>query len=527
MAGPYCSNLRYHSGLRAHAAPDGRLSVRIPSLPHTPLPRSASMRPSTRTLLFLAALAAASAAPARAQVHATPASASAPSQEIDPCTGKPRRDPAGGTSANPSQSGANASQPGGASGTSAPPSGASASSTASGADASQPASTSSTASGANASQPGSTSSTASGVNASQPGSASSGTNTVGSSTHPANASSNASGADASQPGSASSTASGANASQPGSTSSTASGANASQPGSASNPASGANASPSGATPTGTQASGTNSSASPSSTTGGEPDGQWSHAGASDTTAARRNRAALRLGTGMPNQVRLGPAASVSVPTAFGVDAGELFFGVGYQGRTRYTDQDDAAAVAGLGIGKRSLVALEVALTTYSTLRGAPLETGGLSFKVHRALPGNTSVAVGWENAVLWGGSDDAGSLYGVATRVFTLREDPSAPFSMAVFTLGVGNGRFRFEEDDAKDRKTVNLFAAAGLRVAEQVSLVGDWTGQDLNVAASFTPFPRVPLVLTTGLADLTGSAGDGIRFILSLGYGTSIRLPR
>lgn len=247
----------------------------------------------------------------------------------------------------------------------------------------------------------------------------------------------------------------------------------------------------------------------------------------DPEIAARNREALRLGTGaVRGQVRLGPAASVSVPTAFGVDAGELFIGAAYQGRTRYTDEEDAAAVAGIGIGTRRVIAVELALTSYSTLRGAPLETGGLSVKLHRALPGNTSVAVGWENAVLWGNSDDRGSLYVAGTRIVPLRADPTRPFSVGVLTLGLGNGRFRFEEDDADGKETVNLFAAAGVRVSEPLSLVADWTGQDLNLAASVTPIRRVPLVVTAGVADLTGLAGDGARFILSVGYGLNIRQP-
>jgi hypothetical protein len=250
-------------------------------------------------------------------------------------------------------------------------------------------------------------------------------------------------------------------------------------------------------------------------------------GRGNPEAARRMRQALRLGRGAARgQVRLGPAASVSVPTAFGVDAGELFVGVAYQGRTRYTEEDDAALVAGLGFGTRRLVAVEVAVTSYSTVRGGFLETGGVSVKLHRAVSENTSVAVGWENAVLWGGSDDDGSLYAAATRIVPLRRDPAQRFGVAVFTLGVGNGRFRFEEDYADDKEMVNLFAAAGVRVSEPLSLVADWTGQDLNLAASVTPIRRVPLVLTAGVADVTGMAGDGARFIVSLGYGLSIRQP-
>ncbi|HYR07251.1 MAG TPA: hypothetical protein VEQ60_05770 [Longimicrobium sp.] len=247
--------------------------------------------------------------------------------------------------------------------------------------------------------------------------------------------------------------------------------------------------------------------------------------AADRRTASLNRDALRLGLDdLGDRMRLGPAASVSVPTAFGVDAGELFFGIAYQGRTRYTEEDDGAAVIGIGVGSRRVVAVEAALTTYSTFRSNPLETGGVSVKVHRMLPRSTSVAVGYENAFLWGGSDDNGSLYAVATRMMNLREDADAPFSTAVFTLGLGNGRFRFEDDDAEGKETVNLFAAAGARVTPHVSLVADWTGQDLNMAASLTPLPRVPVVLTLGLADLTGSAGDGARFILSLGYGLAFR---
>lgn len=249
--------------------------------------------------------------------------------------------------------------------------------------------------------------------------------------------------------------------------------------------------------------------------------------AADPEAARRNRQALRLGRGVVrDQPRLGPAASVSVPTAYGVDAGELFVGVAYQGRTRYTEEADAAVVAGLGLGTRRVLAMEVALTSYSTIRGTPLETGGISVRLHRAVGSSTSVAAGWENAVRWGGTDDDGSLYVVGTRMVPLRGDPARRFGLAVFSLGVGNGRFRLEQDDRDGNETVNVFGAVGVRVTEPLSVMADWTGQDLNLAASVIPLRRVPLVVTAGVADVTGLAGDGARFILSVGYGLSFRQP-
>lgn len=249
--------------------------------------------------------------------------------------------------------------------------------------------------------------------------------------------------------------------------------------------------------------------------------------AANPEAARRNRQRLRLGRGFAReQPRLGPAASVSVPTGYGVDAGELFVGVAYQGRTRYTEEGDAAVVAGVGFGTRRVLAMEVALTSYSTIRGTPLETGGVSVRLHRAVGSSTSVAVGWENAVRWGGSDDDGSLYAVGTRMVPLRRDPARRFGLAVFSLGVGNGRFRLESDDRDGNETVNVFGAVGVRVTEPLSVMADWTGQDLNLAASVIPIRRVPLVVTAGVADLTGLAGDGARFILSVGYGLSFRQP-
>jgi hypothetical protein len=42
-----------------------------------------------------------------------------------------------------------------------------------------------------------------------------------------------------------------------------------------------------------------------------------------------------------------------------------------------------------------------------------------------------------------------------------------------------------------------------------------------LNLGASIAPFPNIPLIITPGVADVTGNAGSGGgRFILGVGYG-------
>lgn len=217
-----------------------------------------------------------------------------------------------------------------------------------------------------------------------------------------------------------------------------------------------------------------------------------------------------------------PGASLSSPTAFGVDMGEGFVGFAYQARTRFTNQDDGAAVVGIGLGDRQrLVGVEVAATSYSTLRGGgPLETGSLSFKVHRAFGDDWGVAAGIENVVDWGGIDTGLSPYGVVTRVFRLSPDPGRPFSAVVASLGAGAGRFRSEDDVVADNKTVNPFGSVGVQLLEPLAAIADWNGQDLFAGVSVAPIRRLPLVVNAGWADLTRSAGDGPRFIVSAGLG-------
>jgi len=216
-----------------------------------------------------------------------------------------------------------------------------------------------------------------------------------------------------------------------------------------------------------------------------------------------------------------PAASISSPTAFGAQMGEGFAGFAYQSRTRFTDINDGAAAIGIGLGSRRTLALEVTVSSYSTIRGGgPLETGGLNFKLHHAFGDQMGVAVGWENAVNWGGSDAGNSPFAVATRVFRLREDSRATFSAVSATLGVGAGRFRSESAVVDGSKSPNVFGALGVQVAEPVSLTADWNGQDLFAGVSVAPMRRVPLLLNAGFADITGNAGDGARFIASASIG-------
>jgi hypothetical protein len=237
----------------------------------------------------------------------------------------------------------------------------------------------------------------------------------------------------------------------------------------------------------------------------------------------------RLDLDVPRQRLVAlPAAAFFNPTAFGLDYGQAYVGVGYQARTRYTDLDDAAVVAGVGLGDRNrAVGVEITLSSYSTVRGGgPLETGGVGVKVHRTLDSRTGIAAGVENLINWGGSDAGRSGYAVLSRAFRRTAEPSTTLNALVASIGVGNGRFRFEDDVLDDKETINVFGSAGLQIIEPVALIGEWTGQDLGAAISVTPFRYRPLVISVGAVDLTRTAGDGPRLVVTAAYGFVVPLP-
>lgn len=213
------------------------------------------------------------------------------------------------------------------------------------------------------------------------------------------------------------------------------------------------------------------------------------------------------------------------PTAFGAEWGVVYAAGSYQERTRFSREDDATAGLGFGLGDpREAVGLEVRLLSFSTFRSYFFETGGVDLHLHRRLPGGIAVAAGWESALHWGGGDSGSNPYGAVSRWFTLAEDPAAPLSALVLSVGLGGGRFQSEEAWRAGEDGVGVFGSAALRVVEPVSVVVDWTGQDLLLATSVAPLRRVGLVLTAGVADVTGSAGDGARLVLGAGVGHDFR---
>jgi hypothetical protein len=220
---------------------------------------------------------------------------------------------------------------------------------------------------------------------------------------------------------------------------------------------------------------------------------------------------------------ISPGSSSGTPTAYGAEFGDVFFGASYQRRTRYDHMDDGDAYIGFGLGNpRSFLGIELNLTSFTTVRHGFFTQSAFSFKIHRALPGNLRVAYGWEDAIHSTGTDGGSSMYGVLTESVPTRDDPDAFLSRITLSAGVGNGRFQNERAFYENRRGVNGFGSVGVRIFKPIAFLADWTGQDLTLGASVVPFRRIPLVITPAYADVTGSAGDGARFIVGVGFDFS-----
>jgi hypothetical protein len=224
-----------------------------------------------------------------------------------------------------------------------------------------------------------------------------------------------------------------------------------------------------------------------------------------------------------------PSISLTVPTGFGASAGNAFIGLGYQSSTRPFVGQDAGISLGIGLGDpKELVGLEVAFINYSTgFRSSLFKNGAFSFKFHRLISENTSIALGVEN-ITYGGADATSTVYGAISTILQLNDSPEQPFSSIGFTLGVGGGRFRSISDINTLQGTVNVFGSVAVRVVEPVSLIADWNGQTLSLGVSIKPFQDIPLVITPGLTDIVGdntngtgfNGLNGLRFTLGVGYG-------
>lgn len=217
----------------------------------------------------------------------------------------------------------------------------------------------------------------------------------------------------------------------------------------------------------------------------------------------------------PFRAEASPALSIYIPVGFGLD-GWSFWGSGnFQAGVR----EDTGSVGGGGLGvglgdAKKAVGLELG---YTFIDSDSFGEGGFSGKLHRRVGDNASIAFGWNGFANIGRNDFEHSIYGVATYVFRFSRSLDSAFSRMALTVGVGNGQFRSNLNRDQFENGTNVFGNLALRIIRPVSLIAEWTGQDIALGLSIAPFRNFPFVITPAVRDVTGS-GYAPRFVIGAG---------
>jgi len=215
-----------------------------------------------------------------------------------------------------------------------------------------------------------------------------------------------------------------------------------------------------------------------------------------------------------------PSITMLTPSAYGKSWGRASVGLGLQSRSRYSNKADGVTGFGFGLGDaKESVALDVNIGVVDL---SNFQDGNISFKLHTQLKNDIAVAVGVKNFITFGSTDGGTSAYGVITKMFRIQDKENKPFSRVYLSTGIGNGQFRSELDIRDKIDSLGVFGSVAVKVVNPVNAIIEWSGQDLGLGLSVAPFKKIPLVITPGITDVTGKAGDGSRFVLGIGYSFS-----
>ncbi|MGK7899053.1 MAG: hypothetical protein AB4372_36915 [Xenococcus sp. (in: cyanobacteria)] len=213
-----------------------------------------------------------------------------------------------------------------------------------------------------------------------------------------------------------------------------------------------------------------------------------------------------------------PGLTIGNPYGFGSYGGASYAGFGYQPDTRYGNDDDADGIANFGVGlgnPQETIGLELSYTMGSFGNNRDFGTGGFNAKLHRQFTGAWGLAAGWNGFLNLGDQNDfEDSYYLVTSKIFKTRENLSSPFSRIATTIGVTNSTF----NDNSDREW-DVIGSLAFRVARPVSTIVEWTGSDLAMGLSASPWRRIPFTFNIGVRDLAGE-GDSARVVFGAGIG-------
>lgn len=226
----------------------------------------------------------------------------------------------------------------------------------------------------------------------------------------------------------------------------------------------------------------------------------------------------------PSEASPAPNISIFVPSGFGAEGGTVYAGTDYQSRTRQTNKSDGSAYVGVGVGNSRDLAIDINYSVNSVFGsgGGKVGDGGFSAKIHKQIGDDTSVAVGYNQFAVSGTTDyQRGSYYASGTKIIETKKSLNEPFSRVAVTVGVGGGVFNgFKSSDNPNqfKSGIGMFGAVSTRVSDRVSMIGEYTGQDVALGLSIVPFKDFPLVITPAVRDI--GSQDGARFTVGAGYG-------
>ena len=210
-----------------------------------------------------------------------------------------------------------------------------------------------------------------------------------------------------------------------------------------------------------------------------------------------------------------PGIAFGSPVAYGAAWGQLFGGIGGQTLPPGSSESvDGAMLLGLGFGDSQLVGAEIS-TTIISVKDSFGEDGAFNGKIHRALSGRASIALGIEGTAGWGAAENTEpSTYLVYTQAFDLAPQSARAPTPLVLNIGVGDERFV-----DPDSSSVGLFGSVSVHPHRQLSVIADYTGRDLNAALSLVPLRAWPVVLTLGAVNLTGRYDKDAEFAGGVGF--------
>ena len=217
---------------------------------------------------------------------------------------------------------------------------------------------------------------------------------------------------------------------------------------------------------------------------------------------------------LENPINRVAAISLSVPDPYrkgylGIVGGGLIL----QSRTRITkhffDPDGNASLA-LGLGNpEKFFGLEVRMNIYglSDALGAPGNFGESTFDFHfsRLLGNDVWLGAGGYNLTGWNlePPNELASYYFVTSKGFRLHQRDKA-FSHLFLSVGIGNGRFRADEDySISDEAPWNVFGSVALQVLPEGNFMVEWNGFNMFSGFSVLPFKKWPLQIVIGVDDI------------------------